>query len=172
MKIRIIQGAAVLTCEPATLLTIAAVSATVGAGVSTYAQYQAGQSAKEAGEYNAEMGRRKAQDSLQRGAIEAGAKRDQARKVASTQAEAGAMSGVDISFGTPLALLTETAGLGELAALRTSNNATREAWGLKAQADLDEFQGDAAGRAGTLNAAGTFLGGASSAYMGYKAGKK
>lgn len=169
MKIKFIQSAAVITCDP---VTIAATAAVVGAGVSGYSTYQAGQSQKEAGEYNAEMDRRKAQDALQRGAMEASTKRDQARKVASSQAEAGAMSNVDISSGTPLDLLTETTGLGELAARRVQNNAMREAWGLQAQATLDEFQGDAAGRAGTLNAAGTFLGGASSAYLGYKAAKR
>lgn len=151
---------------------IAAVAAVVGTGVATYSAIQSGNAQKDAADYNAEMQRRKAQDALQRGSIEASAKKDQARRLASTQAEGAAMSGVAINSGTPLALLTETAGIGELNALRTVNNAQREAWGLKAQATLDEFQGDAAQRAGYLNGAGTFLNGASSSYYGYQASKK
>jgi hypothetical protein len=169
MKLTIIHARAISTCEPATIAAIASVAA---AGVSTYAQVQAGESQKDAANYNAEMGRMKAQDALQRGASEAALKRDKARQVASAQAEGAAMSGVSISTGTPLALLTETAGLGELDALRTVNNAHREAWGYKAQSTLDEFQGAAAQRTGYLNAAGTFLGGASNSYYGYKAGTR
>lgn len=165
------KAAAFITCEPTTLLTIATVASVVGAGVSGYAAYQSGQSQKKAMQYNAKMGELKAQDSLQRGADEAGDIRARARRVASGQAEAGAMSGVDISSGTPLALLTETAGLGELDALRTVNNAQREAWGFRAQSELDLFQGRAAGRAGTLNAGSTMLTGAANSYYGYRSAK-
>lgn len=147
----------------------ALVTAFAGAGISGYSAYESGQSQKKAGEYNAKMGELKAQDALQRGADEAGEIRARARRVASGQAEAGAMSNVDISSGTPLALLTETAGLGELDALRTINNAEREAWGQKAQSELDLFQGNAAGRAGKLNAGGTFLTSAANTYFGAKA---
>lgn len=165
---RVISGTTILTCEPATIMAVTAVAS---AAISGYSQYQAGQSQKKAGEYNAEMQRRQAQDALQRGAIEGAAKQDRARKIASQQAEGMAMSGVSIDTGTPLALLTETAGLGELDALRSRNNAQREAWGLNTSAELDEYHGKMAGRAGTLNAAGTFLGGASDAYFGYKKAK-
>lgn len=147
---------------------VALVASAVGAGVSGVAAYQSGQSQKKAGEYNAKMGELRARDALQRGADEAGEIRAKTRRVASSQAEAGAMSGVDISSGTPLALLTETAGLGELDALRTINNAQREAWGLGAQSELDLFQGRAAGRAGKLNAGGTFLTAAANTYFGAK----
>ncbi|BCS54785.1 hypothetical protein [Geobacter sp. SVR] len=158
--------------ETATLMTIAAVSAVAGAGVSAYSMYASGENQKEAADYNAEMSKLKAQDALQRGAIEASAKREKAKRVAGAQAESMAMSGVAIDTGTPLALLTETAGLGELDALRSVNNATREAWGYKAQSSLDEYQGRSAASAGLLNAGGTFLGGASNAYFGYRAGMK
>lgn len=171
-KILAVHGAAFLTCEPATLATIASVSAVISAGVGGYAAYESGQSQKEAAKYNAEMGRMKAQDALQRGALEASNKRAQARKIASTQAEGAAMSNLAIDTGTPLSLLTETAGLGELDALRSINNAQREGWGMKAQSSLDEYQGRAAATTGMLNAGSTFLGGASNAYFGYRAATK
>lgn len=151
---------------------IALAFSVIGAGVSAYSAVQSGNAQKDAAEYNAEMGRRQAQDSLQRGAIDAAAKKDRARKVASSQAEAAGMSGVGINSGTSLALLTETAGLGELDGLRSVNNAQREAWGLKAQSVLDEFQGNAAQRGGYLNATGTLLSSASNSYYGYQSAKK
>lgn len=152
-----------------TAAIIAASASLAAAGVTAYSSVAAGQSQEKAAEYNAEMQRRQAQDSLQRGAIEAAAKQDRARKIASQQAEGMALSGVAIDSGTPLALLTETAGLGELDKLRTLNNARRMAWGYGAQAELDIFQGNAAARAGYLNAGGTFLGAAASA-AGYYGG--
>lgn len=147
---------------------ITAAAAVIGAGVSAYSSIQSGNSQKKAANYNAEMERRKAQDALQIGAIEGAAKRDKARKIASQQAEGIAMSGVALDTGTPLALLTETAGLGELDSLRAVNNAQRQAYGFNASATLDEFSGNAASRTGILNGAGTFLGGASQAYYGYR----
>ena len=80
------------------------VAAVVGAGVSAYSAIRSGESQKDAMEYNATMERTKAQDALQRGAIEAAAKRDRARKISATQAEGAAQSGVAIDTGTPLAL--------------------------------------------------------------------
>lgn len=160
---------AILTCEPGSIALIAAATAsTIGAGVSMYSSVKSGEAQKDAADYNAEMSRMKAQDSLQRGAIEAAAKQDRARKIAGSQREGAAMSGVAVDSGTPLDLLVETAGLGELDARRTMNNAHREAWGLGAQADLDEFQGKTARTGGYLNAAGTFLSSAASSYYGYR----
>lgn len=147
----------------------AATISVIGTGISAYSAINAGERQKEAADYNAEVGRQRAGDALQRGADEAATKRDEARKVGAMQREGLSMSGVDVNTGTPLDLLTETAGLGELAALKTLNNARREAWGYRAQADLDEFQGRNARTTGYLNGAGTILGGAANTYYGAKA---
>jgi hypothetical protein len=161
-------GAAILTCEPATImLAITAASA----AASGYAQYESGQSQKKAANYNAKMADMQAQDTLQRGADAGAERKQQARKMISTQTERMSGMGVSVNTGTPLGLLTETAGLGELDALTVQNNARREAWGLKSGAKLDLYQGKMAARGGALNAAGTLLGGASSAYYGYKGAK-
>lgn len=155
-----------------TVLAYAALAASaVGAGVSAYSAHEQGQSAKKTGEYNKEMQRRKELDALERGADQAAQVRTRARRVAAAQVEGSAISGVDVNSGTPLALLTETAGLGELDALRAMNNAQREAWGYKAQSELDSFSGRAAGRAGNLNAGGSLLTSAANSYYGFKAAK-
>ncbi|MDT8419344.1 MAG: hypothetical protein RQ754_02845 [Desulfuromonadales bacterium] len=164
---KIARGPAIITCVAAPV--VAAWAAVASAAVGGYAAYQSGQTQKQAAKYNEKMGEYRALDAAQRGASEAAAKRDRARKIASQQASGMAAAGVDINSGTPLALLTETAGLGELDALTVTNNARREAWGYRAQGTLDRYQGKMAGRAGVLNAGGTFLGGASNAYFGYKA---
>jgi hypothetical protein len=161
---KLVFGAAIRTCG---IVEAAAVASMIGAGVSSYSAVKSGESQKHAAEYNAEMQQAQAKDALQRGAIEAATKKDAARKIASSQVTTFGASGLDAGFGTPLALLTETAGFGELDSLRTINNAKRTAWGYKAQADLDLYQGKMAQRGGVMNAAGTFLNSAGSAGMSY-----
>jgi hypothetical protein len=68
-------------------------------------------------------------------------------------------SGFDPNSGTNLSLMTETAGQGELDALKIKNNAQRVASGLEAQAVLTTSQGNAAQNAGYFNAAGSILSG-------------
>lgn len=135
----------------------------VAAAVSAYGQYTAGENAKEAADYNAKVNDEKARDSLQRGADEASDIRARARRVASAQNESFAMSGVEGNTGTSLLLLQETAGMGELDALRTVNNSKREAWGFKSQSELDRFEGRSAKQAGIIGATGTMLNAAGSA---------
>lgn len=150
---------------------IAVAVSVIGAGVSAYGQYEQGQSAKKAGEYNAEMSKRAADDALQRGSIDAAKIKDNTRKLISTQIANSGASGFDSSTGTPLDLSVEAKGYGELDALTTINNAQRQASGLNAQATLDRYQGNASARAGTIGAAGTLISGAASSYYGYKKGQ-
>lgn len=147
-----------------TAATAAVIAATVAAAASASATVMSANAQKNAAEFNAEMGRNQAKDALQRGALEAAAKQDKARKIASAQREGAGISGVVTDTGTPLALLVETAGLGKLDAMRSVNNAGREAWGMEGQAKLEEYQGNAAMRGGYLNAAGTLLSSGSSSY--------
>lgn len=169
MTMKVQRGAALLTCEPATIAL--AVSATAAA-VSGYSAYQSGQSQKKAAEYNADMAEISARDTLQRGADAGAERRMQARRVAAQQTERMSAMGVSTTSGTPLDILTETAGYGELDALTASNNAQREAWGIRGGAKLERYQGKMAARGGKLTAAGTFLGGAANSYYGYKGATK
>lgn len=146
-----------------TMAWVGAGIALLGAAVGGYSAYQSGQATKDVNEYNAEMQKRAADDALQRGAIEAADKRQQTRQLIARQHAAQAASGFDTSQGTALDIMTETAGMGELDALKILNNAQRQASGLKASADLETFKGDAAANAGKLNAAGSILTGASTA---------
>ncbi len=145
----------------------AVVISLIGTAVSAYSSVAAGQNAKETADYNSEMQRRQAKDVLVRGSIAADEKRQQARKIIGAQTAAMGASGFATDSGSPLQLLTESAGMGELDALRTLNNAQRQASGLNAQADITQWQGNVAETTGAMNAAGTALGGLASAGMGY-----
>ncbi|WP_455153244.1 hypothetical protein [Bradyrhizobium cenepequi] len=87
----------------------------------------------------------------------------------------GCENGVDLSFGSPLDTLTDTAVLGELDALTIRTNANREAYDYKVQgvnaranANLDRMKADLAETGGYLKAAGTVLAGAGNSYARYK----
>lgn len=140
------------------------VIAAVGAGTAGYSVYAQGEAAEDTAEYNAEVARIKAADALQIGADEAADKRLKTRRLISSQIEGGAMSGVSTDYGTPLGLLTETAGIGEVEALTIVNNAQRQAWGHEAQSELDVLAGQNAKRKSRLDTLGTTLSGASSVY--------
>ena len=147
-----------------------AVVGLIGAGVSAYGSYAAGENAEEAADYNAKRQERAAADALQRGSVDAAQIKERTRKLIATQIANSGASGFDTSTGTPLDLSVEAKGYGELDALTTINNAQRVGAGGKAQAELDRFQGRAASSAGTIGAAGTLISGASNGYYGYKKG--
>jgi hypothetical protein len=73
-------------------------------------------------------------------------------------------SNVDISRGSAANLSADTAAVGELEVLRALSNAAREAYGLRSQAAITRAEGAMARRMGFVNAAGTLLGTASSAF--------
>ena len=147
---------------------VAVAVAVIAAATSAYATYSAGENAKEVGEYNKKVADNAALDAAQRGSIEAADHRQKVRQMISRQNASFSAGGLDASTGTPLEIMTETAGMGELDALRIVNNAQRQGAGLKAQGELEMFKGNAAYRGGMLTAGGTLLGGASNAYYGGK----
>lgn len=158
-----------------TATTIAVAAAVASASVSAYAAYESGQSQKKAADYNAEMQRRAADDALQRGAISAAEHREKVRSLVAKQEAAGAAGGLDTGSGSMLKTMVDTAGMGELDALRIQNNAQREASGLQAEAINTQYLGRAAARTGALNAGASLLSGASNAvgsYYSVKANQK
>ena len=154
----------------ATTAIIAAVAA-ASAGTTAYSAVAAGENAKETADYNKQVADNAAQDALQRGSIAAAEHKQKVRQLISQQNAEFSAGGIDASTGTPLEIMTQTAGMGQLDALRILNNAQRTAGGYTSQGNLDEFQGNAAQRAGAFGAAGSILGGAASAARGYYGNK-
>jgi len=163
-------------CEIATILTVA--STALGA----MGAIQQGNAAAEAGRYNAKvaemnavMSERRAKDAMERGAREEQRKRTEVAALKGRQVAAMAANGVDLSFGSPLDTIVDTAVLGELDALTIRKNAANEAYDHRvnavngrSDATLSRMNADAAQTGGYLNAAGTLLGGAANAYKSYK----
>lgn len=139
---------------------------------------QQGQAAASAGKYNqniaemnATLSERRAKDAMERGALAEQRKRQEVAKITGAQTAAMAANGVDLSFGSPLDTLVDTAVLGELDALTIRTNTNREAYDFRVDAvnkrasgQMERMKGDAAATGGYLKAGGTILGGAGSAY--------
>jgi len=98
-------------------------------------------------------------------------KRLQTAQLEGRQKAAIAANGIDLSFGSPLDTIVDTAKMGEIDALNVRSNAYREAYGYKVQgtnqlasAKLDRMRADAAVKGGYLDAVGTILGGTGKVY--------
>lgn len=146
---------------------VAVAVAAVGVGVSSYSAVAAGQNAKETADYNAKVQENAALDAQQRGATAAAEHQDKVRRMIGTQEATAAANGLLTSTGTPLDIITDTAGMGKLDSLRLLSNAGRQAQGLNEQAGLTRIEGSNAQTAGSLNAGASALGGLSSAANGW-----
>jgi hypothetical protein len=163
-------------CEIGTILAIG--STVLGAA----GAIQQGNAAAAAGKYNAQvadmnatLSERRARDALERGEREEQRKRSEVAALKGRQIAASASNGVDLSFGSPLDMIVDTAVLGELDALTIRKNTANEAYDHRvqavngrAEARLSKMNASAAQTGGYLNAAGTLLGGAGTAYKNYK----
>ncbi len=166
-------------CELATILTLG--STLLGA----VGSIQQGQAAAKAAKYNnqvaqmnAQISERRAKDAVERGATEEQKKRQQVQQILGQQQAAMAANGVDLTFGSPLDTIVDTAVLGELDALTIRSNAYRESYDYKVQeanqragGQLALMEGKAAKTAGYLDGFGTILGGAGKAFKGYSSSR-
>jgi hypothetical protein len=123
-------------CEPTTILLAA--SAAVGA----YGAYSSSQAAKAQAEYqsdvaqaNATMAGYQREDALRRGEEDAQQAARQAERMRGTQVARLASNGLDITSGSSLSILEDTAFFGAQDVQTIRNNAAREAWGYSVQAD-------------------------------------
>lgn len=154
-------------CDPVTGLMVASTLLSAAGAV------QQGNAAAAAGKYNnqiaqmnAQISEKRAKDALERGRIEEQKKRAEVAKVAGAQQAAMAANGVDLTFGSPLDTIVDTAVLGELDALTIRSNAYREEYDYKVQAmnqraqgQLELMKGKSAQTAGYISAGSTILGG-------------
>lgn len=127
------------------------------------------------GEMNAKLSERRARDAIERGKAEEQRKRLEVGRLQGQQRAAMAANGVDLSFGSPLDTIVDTAVLGELDALTIRSNAYRESYDREVDAanqragvQLNRMEARAAKTGGYLAAFGTVLGGAGDAYAQYK----
>ena len=157
-----------------TIFAITAIlSAVASTAVSVTSSVQESNAAKAQAEYQARVQRENAKIAEENAAIERqqGIEEERmqrlktARQVAS-QKTAMAANGIDISQGTALDVIEDTATMGELDALQTRYNYERQAIAYEAQANnfnnqanLDIIKGQNAQKAGYLKAASSGLAG-------------
>lgn len=152
------------------LTTALMIGSTVMGGVSAIQQGQAQAAAMnynaQVAEMNATLADRAAKDALRRGAAEEQQKRMEISALQGRQRAAMAANGVDLTFGSPLDTLVDTAVMGELDALTIRRNAAREAYdyetqgvNYRADAGLSRVNAKAARTGGYLSAGGTVLAG-------------
>ena len=153
------------------LVTALMIGSTAIGGVSAIQQ---GNAASAAAKYNAQVStmnaeimNKNARDAIERGKLEEQRQRQEVAMLTGRQRAAMAANGVDLTFGSPLDTIVDTAMMGELDALTIRSNAAREAYDYKvaaangmADAALSRSNASAARTGGFLSAAGTVLGGA------------
>ena len=105
-------------------------AARAGEAQQRVAESQAGLS-----EYNAQVADLQAQDAIERGAEDESRFRTGVRNMVGKQRTGFAGAGIDVSYGTPVDVVADTAFMGELDARTIRTNAVREAWGFQVQGE-------------------------------------
>lgn len=126
------------------LLAMTAVSV-LGTASSSYQQSKAqksqGEYEKSIYETNARISQLQADDAIRRGESKANEHKKSVKRLIGSQRASLAAQGQDLEAGDALAIQEETAQLGALDALEIKNNAWREAWGYRVQAN--QYMGQA-----------------------------
>jgi hypothetical protein len=105
------------------------------------AQRAQGEYQNEMFKINAKFAELQAKDAIDRGDAESDALRKNAKRLIGAQRVSLAAQGIEVDSGTAAAIQEDTARLSELDALQIRNNAWREAWGFKVQAQDFRNQG-------------------------------
>lgn len=159
-------------CDITTALMI---GSTVMGGVG---QVQAAKAESAAASYNskvatmnATLADRASKDALERGMLEEQKKRSETSQLIGQQRANMAANGVDLSFGSPLDLMVDTAKMGELDALTIRKNTYSEERDLRqnannyrAESSMSAASAKSALSGGYLGAMGTVLGGGAKSY--------
>lgn len=136
-----------------------------GAAVSAVGQVKAGNAARRLGDFNAQVAELQATDALARGQAEESQFRQSVRGLIGQQRTGFAGQNVDVGSGSAADVQADAAFLGELDALTIRNNAAREAWGYRVDAQNARLGGQMQQSAARWGAAGTILGASGSILM-------
>lgn len=142
---------------------VASVASGIVGGISSYQQGKAQQAQAEyqakVAEDNARIAQQNASNVRQEGIEESRMQRMKTLQTVSSQQASMAANGLDISQGTPLDVIEDTATMGELDALTTQYNSETKAQAYEQQANnfnnqanLDRIAGRNAMQAGKMNA--------------------
>jgi len=136
------------------------------------------QNAKQEGAFNAGMLKRNAelkeqtaQETLFAGDTSADWQRVRTGQAVGTQRAVQAANGIDVNSGSAAQLQDDTAMIGELDALTIQNNAAREAYGYRIQADQDRMNAVQTVTNAGNKATGSILGGIGGAFGSFAGGR-
>ncbi len=152
-------------CNPAIALVAVTVASTAA---SMYSQSKQAKYQSAIADRNAEIAEAQAQDSINRGNIEADQRRREMRQRSGTAAATMGATGAELSSGTALDVFADNAQFGTLDALTTVNNAQREAYGYQVQAANYKAEASSARKQGNVGAATTLLTAPLKAYGAYQ----
>jgi hypothetical protein len=147
-------------CNPAVVLVVAQVAS---GALSAKASADQGRYNRSVAEYNAAVDKNRAEEIKSKANIAESEERQRTQQLSSRQRVTAAARGVEIGFGTPLALTEGTERIGEISALRIRKGAEEQASALQTQAELTEAGGRQAERQGRIGAAATLIGSAGAA---------
>ena len=145
--------------QMALLPLIGTIASIGGTAMSVMGQMQASKAEAASATFQAKQSKILAEDALKRGAADEQAQRRKTAALQSRQEAVMAASNLDIGSGSPLAILGDTAMMGELDAQVVRGNAAREAQQYNTQGKMFEMSAKNAKSAGMVQAFGTALGG-------------
>lgn len=147
--------------ETAWLFAASSGANAIGTAAQTYSQSQAikaqGRFQKNQLEFNASVAELQAEDAITRGNKEALNKRKQSKQVIGSQRAALAAQGIEVNADTASQIQEDTAGLAAEDIITIKNNAWREAWGYRVQAQDLRTQAAMAKSAARFNQTQTIL---------------
>lgn len=120
---------------------------------------------------NAAFKNQTADETVTAGDTSADWQRVKASQAIGTQRSVQAANGIDVNSGSSALIQDDTAMLGELDALTIQNNAAREAYGLRVQAQQDLSNAGQTIKNGKTAATGSILGGLGKAFGSFAGGR-
>jgi hypothetical protein len=131
----------------------------IGVALGAFGSIASGVQANNVAQYNAKVAENSATAERERAGYEANMKRDEVRRVIGAQRAAGAASGLDITQGTPVAVLGDSMKSGELDVLARLYSGDAAATAYKNDANRFRAEGKAAQTAGFINAGTSLISG-------------
>ena len=136
----------------------ATIAAVAGGGLQAFGQLRSGQYQRAGAYQQAGILEAQANDAVRRGTVRAGRVRMGTRMLIGEQRANLGGQGIALDSGSAVELQADAAKWGEIDALTEIENAAREAWANRTQAQNLQFQGDVAAKSGRQQALGTILG--------------
>ena len=103
--------------ETGTLVYMAIGAMVAGTAVAAYSSYQQGKAQEQAYEYNAQVAEANVQSQKTKAYLDENQQRNRIKRLMGTQRTLYAKAGVDLTSGSPLLVLADTASEGEKSAL-------------------------------------------------------